>query len=389
MKSQFRAERIHTIVIGGGQAGLSVGYHLAKQGINFLILDANNRIGNAWRNRWESLRLFTPARYVELPGMRFPGKGEAFPTKDQIADYLEFYAEHFKLPVQCGVRVDRLGKDGDHFVINAGRLQYEADNVVVAMADYQVPKIPGFSEELDPGILQLNPQSYKNPRQLQEGGVLVVGVGNSGADIAIDVARSHKTWIAGKESGSIPWDINTPFARKVAFRVIRFLGHHVLTLSTPVGRKKRAELLNRATPLIRVKPKDLIDAGIERVGRVMGVQNGKPLLEGGRTLEVRNVIWCTGYQPGFSWIDLPVFDEEGRPAHERGISKVPGLYFVGLHFQYAMSSATLIGIGRDAEYVVKAVDSRSRSAEGSAGKLHRMPAPQSPEAVSLNYARRA
>jgi len=388
MKSQFRAERVHTVVIGGGQAGLSVGYHLRKQGINFLILDANNRIGNAWRNRWDSLRLFTPARYVQLPGMRFPGKAEAFPTKDQIADYLEFYAERFQLPVQCGVKVDRLSKNGNHFLISAGSLQYEADNVVVAMADYQVPSVPAFAQDLDPGILQLHPQSYKNPRQLQEGGVLVVGVGNSGADIAIDVARSHKTWIAGKESGHIPFPIDTWFARYVAFRVVRFLGHHVLTLNTPIGRKKRPELLNRATPLIRVKPNDLINAGITRVGRVIGVQDGKPLLEDGRTLEVRNVVWCTGYEPGFSWIDLPVFDEEGRPVHERGISKVPGLYFVGLHFQYAMSSATLIGIGRDAEFVVNGLRARSRPAERRSGQVRTMPLP-SAEPVAVRYARKA
>jgi putative flavoprotein involved in K+ transport len=388
MKGQFRAERVPTVVIGGGQAGLSVGYHLRKQGINFLILDANNRIGNAWRNRWDSLRLFTPARYVQLPGMRFPGKAEAFPTKDQIADYLEFYAERFQLPVQCGVKVDRLSKNGNHFLISAGSLQYEADNVVVAMADYQVPSVPAFAQDLDPGILQLHPQSYKNPRQLQEGGVLVVGVGNSGADIAIDVARSHKTWIAGKESGHIPFPIDTWFARYVAFRVVRFLGHHVLTLNTPIGRKKRPELLHRATPLIRVKPDDLINAGITRVGRVVGVQDGKPLLEDGRTIEVRNVIWCTGYEPGFSWIDLPVFDEEGRPVHERGISKVPGLYFVGLHFQYAMSSATLIGIGRDAEFVVNGLRARSRSRERRSGQVRTMPLP-SAEPVAVRYARKA
>jgi putative flavoprotein involved in K+ transport len=388
MKSQFRAERVHTVVIGGGQAGLSVGYHLRKQGINFLILDANNRIGNAWRNRWDSLRLFTPARYVELPGMRFPGKAEAFPTKDQIADYLEFYAERFQLPVQCGVKVDRLSKNGNHFLINAGSLQYEAEHVVVAMADYQVPSVPVFAQDLDPGILQLHPQSYKNPRQLQEGGVLVVGVGNSGADIAIDVARSHRTWIAGKETGHIPFPIDAWFARYVAFRVIRFLGHHVLTLNTPIGRKKRPQLLNRATPLIRIKPQNLIDAGIERVGRVSGVQAGKPLLEDGRTLEVKNVIWCTGYEPGFSWIDLPVFDQEGRPVHERGISKVAGLYFVGLHFQYAMSSATLIGIGRDAEFVVNGLRDRSRSAERRSGQVRTMPLP-SAEPVAVRYARKA
>jgi putative flavoprotein involved in K+ transport len=161
----------------------------------------------------------------------------------------------------------------------------------------------------------------------------------------------------------------------------------VLTLNTPIGRNKRPELLNRATPLIRVKPQDLIDAGIERVGRVTGVQGGKPLLEDGRTLEVRNVIWCTGYEPGFSWIDLPVFDEEGRPVHQRGISKVQGLYFVGLHFQYAMSSATLIGIGRDAEYVVNGLRARSRSAERRSSQVRTMPLPSAEPLAG--YARKA
>jgi len=389
MKNQFRAERIHTIVIGGGQAGLSAGYHLAKQGINFLILDANNRIGDAWRNRWDSLRLFTPARYVELPGMQFPGNQGDFPTKDQLADYLELYAEHFKLPVQCGVRVERLSKDGGHFLIQAGHLQYEADNVIVAMANYQVPKVPAFAQDLDPSILQLTPASYKRPSQLQEGGVLVVGVGNSGADIAMDVARSHNTWIAGTESGHIPWNINTFFARQVAFRMIRFLGHHVLTTSTPIGRKRRPDMLHRATPLIRVKPKDLVDAGIQRVGRFIGVQEGKPLLEDKHTLEVKNIIWCTGYQPGFSWIDLPIFDEGGDPAHIRGVSRVPGLYFLGLHFLYAMSSATLIGIGRDAQYVVDELRARSLSAERRSGQIRKMPIPTAAQTLPVTYARKA
>jgi putative flavoprotein involved in K+ transport len=389
MKSQFRAERIHTIVIGGGQAGLSAGYHLAKQGLNFLILDANNRIGNAWRNRWDSLRLFTPARYVELPGMPFPANGETFPNKDQVADYLEFYAERFKLPVQCGVKVERLSKHGDHFLIDAGHLQYEADNVIVAMANYQVPKIPAFAHDLDPSILQLTPESYKRPSQLQEGGVLVVGVGNSGADIAMDVARSHDTWIAGKESGHIPWDINSFFARQVAFRMIRFLGHHLLTTSTPIGRKRRPDMLHRATPLIRVKPNDLVNAGIKRVGRVLGMREGRPLLEDGSTLEVRNVIWCTGYQPGFSWIDLPVFDVGGDPAHVRGVSRVPGLYFLGLHFQYAMSSATLIGIGRDAEFVVGELKARSRLAERRSAQIQKMPIPSTAHTLPVSYARKA
>jgi putative flavoprotein involved in K+ transport len=263
---------------------------------------------------------------------------------------------------------------GDHFLVQAGKLRYEADNVIVAMANYQVPKLPVFASDLDPGIVQLHSQDYRNPSQLRDGGVLVVGMGNSGADIAIEVAQSHATWISGKESGHIPFPIDTWFARYVAFRFVRFFGHHVLTLGTPIGRKAHPKLLAQAAPLIRVKPKDLTDAGVEQVGRVIGLENGRPLLEGGRTLDVKNVIWCTGYEPGFSWIDLPVFGKDGRPVHERGVSKkVPGMYFVGLHFQYAMSSATLIGIGRDAEWVVNAVEARSRLMNSRRGQVRSMP----------------
>jgi putative flavoprotein involved in K+ transport len=359
MKTQFRTERVHTIVIGGGQAGLAVGYHLAKRGESFLILDANQRVGDAWRNRWDSLRLFSPARYVQMPGFAYPGPGDAFPTKDQIADHLEAYAKHFRLPVLSGMKVDRLSKEDGRFLIEASGQIFEADNVVVAMANYQVPKFPLFAPALSPNILQIHSHGYKNSSQLREGEVLVVGVGNSGADIAIDVAKSHPTLIAGKEAGHLPWRIETFVARNFLIRLLRFLGHHVLTTSTPMGRKERPKMLKQASPLVRVKPQDLIDAGIKRVGKVVGVRDGRPLLADGGTLDVQNVIWCTGYQPGFSWINLPVFGEDGRPAHERGVvAKVPGLYFVGLHFLYAMTSATVTGVGRDAEHVVEAIYSR-------------------------------
>ena len=362
MKNQFRVERIHTIVVGGGQAGLVAGYHLAKRGVPFLILDANRRIGDAWRNRWDSLRLFTPAQYASLPGYPLRTNRDPFPTKDEIADYLERYAGHFNLPVQAGVRVDRVAKEDGRFVVTAGTLRYEADNVIVAMANYQTPKIPSFARELDPAITQMHANAYKNPSQLQAGGVLVVGVGNSGADIGIELARTHETWLAGKESGHIPPRIDTFFARNFFFRFIRFLGHHVLTLGTPMGRKAYPKMLRRTTPLVRVKPKDLIEAGIKRVGKIVGVRDGKPLTEDHQVLDVKNVVWCTGYEKGFSWIDLPVFDDEGRPKHSRGVATdCPGLYFVGLHFQYAMSSATLIGVGRDAEYVVNAMQAAPAS----------------------------
>ena len=355
----YDTQHTHTVVIGGGQAGLTVGYYLRKRGIPFVILDAHPRVGDAWRRRWDSLRLFTPSRYAGLPGLSFPGRGDAFLTKDQVADYLQNYAERFRLPVTNGVKVDSLSKEGQRFVTTAGDLRFESENVVVAMANYQVPRVPEFAHDLDPSIVQWHSHDYRNPAQLKDGGVLVVGVGKSGADIGLEVAQTHPTWMSGKETGHIPFRIESFIARNFLVRLVRFVGHHVLTVSTPIGRKVRPKMLAKAAPLVRVKPQDLIDAGIERVPRVVGVREGRPLLADDRTLDVNNVIWCTGYQPGFSWIQLPIFGEDGRPDHERGIVKrMPGMYFVGLHFLYAMSSATLIGVSRDAERVVKALASR-------------------------------
>src|SRR5689334_252598 len=193
MNKSHHSKQPETIVIGGGQAGLAVGYHLAQRNLPFQILDANEYIGDAWRNRWDSLRLFSPARYSGLPGMRFPGRGDAFPTKNQVADYLVEYARRFQLPVRNGVRVDRLWKEGERFVMSAGGQHFEAANVIVAMANYQRPRVPDFARGLDAGITQLHSHEYKNPLQLREGGVLIVGLGNSGADIGIEVARSHPT----------------------------------------------------------------------------------------------------------------------------------------------------------------------------------------------------
>src|SRR4051812_4815258 len=176
------------IVIGGGQAGLSVGYHLARRGLRFLILDAQTRIGDVWRKRWDSLRLFSPARFDGLDGMPFPASPSSFPTKDQMADYLETYAARFELPVLTGVTVTRLGRIGERFVIEAGQRRFEAEQVVVAMSDYQRGNIPAFARQLDPTIVQLHAADYRNPAQLREGGVLLVGAGNSGAEIAIELA---------------------------------------------------------------------------------------------------------------------------------------------------------------------------------------------------------
>ena len=359
------SERFETVIIGGGQAGLSVAYHLAKRDRPFVILDANERVGDAWRKRWDSLRLFTPARYSGLPGMPFPAPPRAFPTKDEVADYIEAYATRFELPVRTGVRVNRLSRNGDGFAVAPGDLRFEAENVVVAMATDQLPWVPPFAPELDPSVVQLHAGNYRNPAQLQEGDVLVVGAGNSGAEIALDVASGHPTWLSGRDTGHVPFRIDTVAARFLVPLVVGFLFHYVLTVNTPIGRKVRPKLLSRGKSLVRVKPKDIATAGVERVPKVVGVREGLPVLEDGRVLEVNNVIWCTGFRPDFSWIDLPVFGEEEKPKepiHRRGIvATEPGLYFVGLFFLYAGSSALLRGVGRDAEYIAKHMASRTRN----------------------------
>ncbi|HET8788698.1 MAG TPA: NAD(P)-binding domain-containing protein, partial [Actinomycetes bacterium] len=299
---------VETVIIGGGQAGLAVGRHLARRGRPFLILDANQRVGDAWRRHWDSLRLFTPARYSALAEVPFPGPAHSFPTKDQVADYLEAYATRFQLPVRTGVRVDRLSRNGGRFVVAAGDRRWEADNAVVAMSSFQVPRVPPFAADLGPGVVQLHSAGYRNPSQLQAGGVLVVGAGNSGAEIALEVAGRHPTWLAGRESGQVPFRIDGAAARFVFQPLMfRFVGHRVLTVDKPIGRRMRPRLMAHGAPLVRVKPKDLAAAGVWRVPRVVGVRDGHPQLADQRVLEVANVIWCTGFGPDFSWIDLPVF----------------------------------------------------------------------------------
>jgi putative flavoprotein involved in K+ transport len=357
-------ERFQTVVVGGGQAGLSVGYYLAQRGLPYVILDANERIGDSWRKRWDSLRLFTPARYDGLAGMPFPGPAYAFPTKNEMADYLESYARRFELSVRTGVTVDRVSRQGDRFLVSAGDLRFEAENVVVAMANYQKPRIPSFAQELDPGIVQLHSSEYRNPSQLRDGGVLIVGAGNSGAEIALEAARGHPTWLSGRDTGHVPFRIEGTAARLVLTRlVLRFLFHRVLTVDTPMGRRVRPNALSHGGPLIRLKPNDLVAAAIKRVPRTVGVRDGLPVLDDGRALDVANVVWCTGFHPSFSWIDLPVMGEQ-EPMHERGIvGREPGLYFVGLHFLYAFSSTMIHGIDRDADHIVRAIASRARAAQ--------------------------
>jgi putative flavoprotein involved in K+ transport len=355
-------ERIETVVVGGGQAGLSVGYHLARRGLPFVILDAHERIGDSWRCRWDSLHLFTPARYDSLTGLAFPAPAHSFPSKDEMGDYLEAYAKRFELPVRTGVTVDGVARSPrGGFLVSAGASGFEAENVVIAMATHQRPRFPQFAGELAPDIVQMHAGAYRGPAQLRDGAVLVVGAGNSGAEIALDVAASHQTWLAGRDTGHVPFRIDAAAARVLVPIVLRLVFHRLLTLDTPLGRRVRPGLLAHGHTLVRVKPRDLTTAGIARVPRVVGTRNGRPELEDGRVLDVANVVWCTGFAPDFTWIKLPVFDET-EPVTRRGVVvNEPGLYFVGQLFLYAASSAMIHGVGRDAEHVVDVIAARRRS----------------------------
>lgn len=354
--------RVDTVVIGGGQAGLIVGHGLKEKDVDFVVLDASTRVGDAWRSRWDSLRLFTPARMNGLPGMSFPASPNAFVGKDEVADFLEDYAKVMALPIRSGVRVERLSRDGDDFIVETGQRIYVANNVVVAMADYQQPKIPVFAPDLDPSIVQMHSSQYKNPAQLRDGPALIVGLGNSGADIAFEVAASHATTVSGRESAAIPFALESSFGRHVGTRIVRFAAVKVLNTSTPFGRRARPKMLKQSAPLVRIRPKELEKAGVHRVDRIEGVVDGMPVTRDGTVLDVANVIWCTGYKPGFDWIDLDVFDQEGHPRHERGvIPNEAGLYFVGLYFLHALWSETITGVQVDAKYVVNHLTEHQRT----------------------------
>jgi putative flavoprotein involved in K+ transport len=348
-------ERYETVIVGGGQAGLAAGHYLKKAGRSFVILDAEQRVGDSWRTRWDSLRLYSPAFRDALPGMRFPARRVAYPTKDEFADYLQAYATHFELPVRNRVRVDEVRKEGTAYVVHASESVFEADNLVVATGVFRKPYTPEFANELDPGITQLHSHYYRNLSQLREGPVLVVGAAHSGSDIAYEASGSHDVILSGTDTGQIPVPIESRRGR-ILFRALVFVGSHVLTVDTPIGRKMRPHIRHGGGPLLRYRRKDLRKAGVERVvGRTVGVQDGQPLLDDGRVLDVRNVIWCTGYRPEFSWLRFPFeIAEDGYPVQYRGVAaSSPGLYFAGLPFLHSFASMLIAGAGQDAERVAR------------------------------------
>jgi putative flavoprotein involved in K+ transport len=363
-------QQIDTVVLGAGQSGLSAGYHLAKRGIPFVIIDSDARIGDHWRDRWDSLKLYSPARYDSLPGMRFPASSSHWPTSGEMADYLEAYARRFELPVRSGTRVERVEPvDGGFVVRTTDDGRFAARHVIVATGPFRQPSIPAFATELDPGIQQLHSHEYRNPTQLRAGPVLVVGLSHSGADIAFEAANAgHRTILSGRSHGQVPIRVTDTKRAMLGWPIVEFVFAHVLTIRTPVGRAMRAELRKGGGPLLRIRLGDLDRAGVERHdARTVGVRDGRPALADGAVLDVANVIWATGYRPDYGFVGAPILGEDGWPVEERGVSPtVPGLYFLGIPLQYAFSSMLVAGAGRDAAYVVDRIAERvgQRSSSG-------------------------
>jgi len=344
-----------TIVIGGGQAGLAAGFYLSRMGRKFIILDAHGETGDAWRLRWDSLRLFTPAWLNGLPGMPFPGEPDHFPAKDEVVDYLRTYRKRFDLPVRHNCKVLRVTKGAQKFEVVTGEGSLFADNVIVATGGYQKPRIPTFAGEIDPGVHQIHSLAYKNPEGLPLGGVLVVGAGISGLQIALDVHSCRRTvYLAGSATTHIP-----DFVFRYFERPFVWFASNILTTRTPIGRKvcKAMKRTGKGAPLINVSMKDIYQAGILNVSRIVGAQDGWPVTGNGVSMPVSSIIWATGYSPDYSWIDIPgCVDDRGYPATRRGVSTaVKGLYFVGSTFQYGLTSTWMAGVGRDAEFVCRAI----------------------------------
>ncbi|HET6746299.1 MAG TPA: FAD-dependent oxidoreductase [Candidatus Limnocylindria bacterium] len=371
-------ERHEVVVIGAGQCGLAAAHDLAKRGIDFVVLEAHPRVGDNWRTRYDSLRLYSPAKYDNLPGLPMPLPRDAFPTGHQMADYLESYAAQFDLPVLTGMRVDSLrakGAPGSGFLIAAGDATFEAAQVVIAAGFFREPHRPPFASDLDPSIVQLHSSDYRGPSQLVEGPVLVVGLGHSGADIAMEVAAAgHRTVLSGRGHGQLPWSVDSRVGR-IAWPAMKFVAMNLLTLRTPIGRRMAPNIRKGGAPLLRYRRADLMKAGVELTNaHTTGVRDGRPLLADGRSLDAANVVWCTGFRPDYSWIELPILDDEGWPKQDRGVvSAAPGLYFLGLLFQSGFASMLVIGAARDAAYVVDRIAARA----AQSGLPHAARAPSS------------
>jgi putative flavoprotein involved in K+ transport len=358
-----RPARVDVAVIGAGQAGLAIGYFLARQGRRFVILEAADAVGAAWRERWDSLLLFTPRRYDALPGLGFPGDPDGYPTRDEVIAYLEQYAIAFDLPIEFNSAVRSLRHEDGTFRIEAGGRDFIADQVVVATGPFQRPLTPGLDDELAPEVVQMHSVGYRRASDLPDGRVLVVGGGNTGFQIAKELSTSHAVELAiGSRQTPLPqkllgrdlywWLTKLGLLQK---SVETRLGKRAQSLDTLIGSSAR-ELKRRYR--VTIKP------------RVVAASGRKIRFADGSEQEFDAVIWATGYSPDHSWLDVPVLDAEGRLRHRRGVTDVPGLYFLGLSWQHTRGSALLGWVKDDAEFIANEIDTKAPAGVPADGRSH-------------------
>ncbi|MFB3167671.1 NAD(P)/FAD-dependent oxidoreductase [Neobacillus sp. 179-C4.2 HS] len=335
------------LVIGAGQAGLAMGYYLKQTKLSFLILDKESAIGESWKKRYDSLTLFTPRSYSSLPGLTLNGEEKIYPTKDEITDYLSLYANTFSLPIQLDTTVKRVDKE-DHFLLHTTKGVYHCRNVIIATGPFQKPFIPEFSHYLSENILQVHSSKYKNPSQINEGTTLVVGGGNSGAQIAVELSHSKEVYLSvGHQMRFLPQDIGS----KSIFWWFDKLGVYRANVHSKVGQY----IKNKPDPIFGFELKtQLKNRSVILKPRVTSADNSQVFFNDGSSIEVSNVIWSTGFKSDFSFIHISsVLNEKGLPIHQRGVTKVKGLFFLGLAWQNSRGSALLQGVGTDAKYIVE------------------------------------
>jgi len=402
-------EFIDTIIVGGGQGGLSVSYYLCQQGREHVIFEKSYQAAQVWRNRWDSFTLITPNWMVRMPGAPYQGDNpDGFMTKDEIVTYFETYIKHFKLPIKYGVRVTGVKplKNGYRVLTNNG--DYAAKNVVIAVGLYQKPKMPPCYKKLSSEIQQIHSFEYKNPELLPPGAVLVVGSGQSGSQIAEELYQSgRKVFLSVGAAGRVP----RRYRGLDSARWMEKMGYYkrlVSELSSPKDKfagsahgtgkngghtinlhqfaKEGVVLLGQVkdidndTLLFKMNLKenlakadqfeqdfvDEVDAYIdsqkldipgERLPKFTDGYQAKEINELDlKQAGIRTVIWATGYKFDFSWIQLPVFDEDGYPIQARGVTEYAGLYFIGLPFLHNGISGVIAGVGDDAAYIASVVE---------------------------------
>jgi putative flavoprotein involved in K+ transport len=339
---------LEVAVIGGSQAGLAMGYYLAQQGRRFVIFERSSSVAPAWRERWDSLKLFTPRRYSALPGLPFPGNPDDYPTRGEVIAYLEQYAETFELPIEFNSDVRRLAREEGRFVLDVDGRRIAADQVVIATGPFQSPFVPKLAGDLGSDVWQAHSTGYRRPSDVPEGTVLVVGGGNTGFQIAKELSATHKVMLSvGSKQKPLPQRL----AGRDLFWWLTKSGLIHKTVESRLGQR----LKDRDT-LIGSSPRELKKRyAVELKPRASSASGRTVTFADGSEVEVAAVIWATGYRPDYSWVDLPVLDSNGRLQHRRGVTDVPGLFFLGLTWQWTRGSALIGWVKDDAAFLSELV----------------------------------